>query len=59
MKNVESGDAKNIVLQYDTNLTNIPRMGYWKEFKFVEIGFSIDGKGKQLEYMRHPNGIIC
>ena len=53
---VESGDSKNIVLQYDTNLTNIPQkvMGYWKEFKFVEIGFSIDGKGKELEYMRHP-----
>ena len=36
---VESGDAKNIVLQYDTNLTNIPQkvMGYWKEFKFVEF----------------------
>ena len=35
---VESGDAKNIVLQYDTNLTNIPQkvMGYWKEFKFVK-----------------------
>jgi hypothetical protein len=53
---VDSGDSKNIVLQYDTNLTNLPPkvMEYWKEFKFIEIGFSIDGMGPELEYMRHP-----
>ena len=53
---VESGDSKHIVLQYDTNLTNLPQkvMDYWKEFKIIEIGFSIDGMGKELEYMRNP-----
>lgn len=53
---VESGDAKNIVLQYDTNLTNLPQkvMEYWKEFKALDLGFSIDGMGPELEYMRHP-----
>lgn len=53
---VESGDAKNIVLQYDTNLTNLPQkvMEYWSDFKEVWIGFSIDGMGKELEYMRNP-----
>ena len=53
---VESGDSKHIVLQYDTNLTNLPTkvMDYWKEFKEIHIGFSIDGMGKELEYMRHP-----
>ena len=53
---VESGDSKHIVLQYDTNLTNLPQkvMEYWKEFKTLEIGFSIDGMGKELEYMRNP-----
>lgn len=53
---IESGDSKNIILQYDTNLTNLPQkvIEYWKQFKRVECGFSIDGKGKQLEYMRHP-----
>ena len=25
-----------------------------KEFKILEIGFSIDGMGKELEYMRNP-----
>ena len=53
---VESGDAKRMTLQYDTNLTNLPQkvMEYWKEFKSLEIGFSIDGMGKELEYMRNP-----
>lgn len=53
---VESGDSKHIVLQYDTNLTNLPTkvMEYWSEFKTIEIGFSIDGMGKELEYMRNP-----
>ena len=53
---VESGDSKRMTLQYDTNLTNLPQnvMEYWKEFKVLEIGFSIDGMGPELEYMRHP-----
>jgi len=53
---VESGDSKNMVLQYDTNLTNLPQkvMEYWSEFKEIWIGFSIDGMGKELEYMRNP-----
>ena len=53
---IDSGDAKRMTLQYDTNLTNLPQkvMEYWKEFKVLEIGFSIDGMGPELEYMRHP-----
>ena len=53
---VESGDAKNMILQYDTNLTNIPEkvLGYWSHFKELWIGFSIDGMGPELEYMRAP-----
>jgi MoaA/NifB/PqqE/SkfB family radical SAM enzyme len=53
---VESGDSKNMILQYDTNLTNLPQkvMNYWSEFKEIWIGFSIDGMGKELEYMRNP-----
>lgn len=53
---VESGDSKHMVLQYDTNLTNLPPkvMEYWAEFKELWIGFSIDGMGKELEYMRNP-----
>ena len=53
---VESGDSKHIALQYDTNLTNLPEkvMKYWSEFKEIRIGFSIDGMGDELEYMRNP-----
>ena len=53
---VESGDAAHMTLQYDTNLTNLPQkvMEYWREFKTLEIGFSIDGMGPELEYMRNP-----
>ena len=53
---VESGDAKHISLQYDTNLTNLPEkvMKYWTHFKETRIGFSIDGMGDELEYMRNP-----
>jgi MoaA/NifB/PqqE/SkfB family radical SAM enzyme len=54
---VESGDAERITLQYDTNMTNIPDdyIEVWKKFKHVLIGFSIDGMGKQNEYMRAPS----
>jgi hypothetical protein len=53
---VESGDAKHISLQYDTNLTNLPEkiMKYWTQFEEIRIGFSIDGMGNELEYMRNP-----
>lgn len=53
---IDSGDAKNITLQYDTNLTNLPEkvMQYWTQFEKVMIGFSIDGMGPELEYMRNP-----
>lgn len=53
---IDSGDAKHITLQYDTNLTNLPKkvMKYWTEFEKVMIGFSIDGMGPELEYMRNP-----
>lgn len=54
---VESGDAKRMTLQYDTNMTNIPDdfIKVWKDFKQVVIGFSIDGMGKPNEYMRAPS----
>ena len=29
-------------------------MKYWSEFEEIRIGFSIDGMGKELEYMRNP-----
>lgn len=53
---IESGDSKHIVIQYTTNLTNMPEelYSYLEHFQTVEIKFSIDGIGKALEYQRNP-----
>ena len=49
--------AKNIVLSITTNLTNVPEklIEYWKHFKKVEIGGSIDAYGKLNRYIRYPS----
>lgn len=48
--------AKNIILDYNTNLTTIPAkvLPMWEKFKGVQIGASIDGIGDVLEYQRYP-----
>lgn len=52
---VELGYSKNITLHYNTNgsvwhdATEI-----WKNFKRVNLSFSIDGIGDQFNYMRFP-----
>lgn len=54
---VELGYAKNISIHYNTNGTILPteRMfNVWKEFKWVEIMFSIDGTNERFDYIRHP-----
>lgn len=56
-KCVERGHAHKISLHYNTNTTIKPTqkmLDLWKEFKWVELMFSIDGTGKQFEYQRHP-----
>ena len=54
---VEKGFAKNIDIHYNTNGTQLPPkeiFELWKNFKRVEIAFSIDDVGDQFEYQRHP-----
>jgi sulfatase maturation enzyme AslB (radical SAM superfamily) len=53
---IEKGFAKNISLEYNTNLTNIPQklLDYWQHFKSVKINSSIDGLGALDEYIRFP-----
>ena len=55
-KCIEQNCAKNIILEYNTNLTNLqPRvLELWKKFKSVRIGASIDGYGDVIEYQRYP-----
>ena len=55
-KCVKKDVAKNIILEYNTNMTTLPDkvLEYWKSFKQVRVGASIDGFGKVLEYQRYP-----
>ena len=56
-KFIESGQAKNMELEYNINLTNIPRraIDLWHNFKSVQLGCSIDGVGKYNDYIRYPS----
>jgi organic radical activating enzyme len=51
---IELGHAKNIWLEYDTNLTAInPRItDRWKHFKLVHVRASMDAIGEQYEIIR-------
>jgi pyruvate-formate lyase-activating enzyme len=55
-KCVDRDVAKNIKLEYNTNGTTLPKraLELWKKFKQVELGVSIDGFGKVVEYQRWP-----
>ena len=53
---VDQGVAKNIVIEYNTNMSTLPTRvtELWKNFKMVQIGASVDGMGPVLEYQRNP-----
>lgn len=52
---VDKGYAKNIELHYNTNGTIWPKdIALWKNFKSVNLSFSIDGIGEKFEFMRFP-----
>lgn len=55
-KLVNSGQSKNVILKYNTNLTSIPPrlLELWPKFKVVRINISIDEKGDLLNYIRFP-----
>jgi sulfatase maturation enzyme AslB (radical SAM superfamily) len=48
--------AKNILLEYNTNLSVLPDrvLNMWAQFKRVRIGASTDGMEEVLEYQRYP-----
>jgi len=48
--------SKNIVLEYNTNLSVLPErvLSLWPHFKMVSVGASIDGMEEVLEYQRYP-----
>jgi len=52
---VDKGYANDIELHYNTNGTTWPvDVELFKNFKSVNLSFSIDGIGDRFEYMRHP-----
>jgi len=53
---IEEDVAKDIVLEYNTNMVGIPDSLYtqWSKFKEVHLGMSIDGIYEHFEYIRHP-----
>lgn len=56
-KCVDKDQAKKMIIEYNSNLTNIPNRAWevWKHFKQVNIGASIDGVGDINHYMRYPS----
>lgn len=51
---VETGHSKHIDIHYNTNGTQWPDAeDIWKEFRLVEIAFSVDNVGSRFEYERY------
>ena len=55
-KCIDSGYAKKIIIEYNTNMTALPPrvLAMWKHFRQVRVGASIDGYGDMVEYQRWP-----
>lgn len=53
---IDRGQAAKMILEYNTNMTNLPKrvLDMWTEFKQVRVGASMDGMGKVVEYQRWP-----
>lgn len=57
-KIVASGTAGEVVLNYSTNLTVMPKprlLALWANFKRIEFATSFDATGKVMEYQRYPS----
>lgn len=54
---IKSGYSKQVILEYNSNMVAIPDKlyEYWKEFKGVDVGCSIDGIGDMANYLRPPS----
>lgn len=53
---IDSGYSKNIIIEYNTNMTSLPNrvLDMWTKFKQVRVGASMDGYGAMVEYQRWP-----
>jgi hypothetical protein len=53
----DQGNISNLIVSYNTNATVFPNdatIELWKQTKLTKLFFSIDGIGKQFEYIRFP-----
>ena len=55
-KCIDMDCAKNIIIEYNTNMSNLPSrvLKMWTQFKQVRVGASMDGMGLVVEYQRWP-----
>lgn len=55
-KCIDMGQAGKMILEYNTNMTNLPNrvLDMWTKFKQVRVGASMDGMGAVVEYQRWP-----
>lgn len=55
-KCIDTGQSKKMIIEYNTNMTNLPNrvLDMWTKFKQVRVGASIDGMSDVLEYQRWP-----
>lgn len=55
-KAADAGHSKNIELHFATNCTHWPedKIEIFKEFRHLNLNFSIDGVGKGFNYTRYP-----
>lgn len=56
-KCIDANRAEHIIIEYNSNLTNIPERAWniWKHFKRVQIGISLDAIGPLNDYIRNPS----
>lgn len=54
---VDSGNAKNCVLRYNSNGLELPEKLFemWNHFKQVKFNFSVDSVGEKNDYIRYPS----
>lgn len=54
---VANGASSDIIIDYNSNITNIPEriIHLWSGFKEIRVGASIDGVGDVNDYIRYPS----
>ena len=56
-KCIDKGVAEKLNIDYNSNITHIPKKAWelWKHFKSINMGISIDGYGEVNDFIRYPS----